>query len=235
MIGGTGAVSTSVEEQLKVVAPTDRVAGLDRYDTAAQVALDADGIYRTQDLGVDPIGVQTLYVVGGANFPDALAAGAATGSNRGAIVLTKRDHPPRAVRPGGHVRRAAADGRGGRHRLGVRQRRRPTEEPSPRVPKCWRAGRRPLRHGGRRVRERVRPPGPGIMLANGSGFSDALSAAAFGTVVEYPLLLSRSTCAPAPTVAEAASYAAVSVPPIDVVGVGGPGVLSDAALALKPC
>jgi hypothetical protein len=72
------------------------------------------------------------------------------------------------------------------------------------------------------------------MLASGTRYPDAIAAAAFGSVVEYALLLARPTCAPAPTVVEAADYAGY-VARLEVVGVGGTGVLSDAALALKPC
>lgn len=237
VVGGTGAVSTAVETQLKAVAPTDRVAGQDRYGTAAQVALDADGIYRDQDLGPDVprLGVQTLYVVAGANFPDALAAGAATGTWRGAVVLTKRDSLPAAS---ADVVTAVAPQRiivvGGTGSVGSAVVTR-LKALAPGAEVLRRSGADRYATAAAVSQWEFVHPGNGVMLASGASFADALSAAGFGSVLQYPLLLSRSTCAPAPTVAEAASFAASLVPPVDVVGVGGPGVLSDAALALKPC
>jgi putative cell wall-binding protein len=237
VVGGTGSVSTSVEAQLKTVAPTDRVAGRDRYDTAAMVALDADAVYRAQDLGPDvpPLGVQTLYVVGGANFPDALAAGAATGTWRGAIVLTKRDSLPAAsadvVTTVAPQRIIVVGGTGSVSSAVVTR----LKALAPGAEVLRRSGADRYAAAAAVSAGEFVHPGNGVMLANGTGFADALSAAAFGSVVEYPVLLARSTCAPAPTVAEAASYAALSVAPVEVVGVGGPASLSDAALALKRC
>ncbi len=64
LIGGAAAVSDAVEQRLRDLAEVIRMAGPDRYGTAAEV------MRRTFGPG-DP-----LWVATGTNFPDALAAGA---------------------------------------------------------------------------------------------------------------------------------------------------------------
>lgn len=66
--GGYGAVSASVEQQLEsyTAGPVTRIAGANRYATAANISA-----------AYFPSGADTVYVTTGANFPDALSAGAA--------------------------------------------------------------------------------------------------------------------------------------------------------------
>ena len=69
IVGGPGAISASVENQVKALGvKTQRIAGADRYDTAVQVARQ---ISPTPGL---------VLLATGLNFPDALSAGAAAGS-----------------------------------------------------------------------------------------------------------------------------------------------------------
>lgn len=84
--GGTAAVSTAVEDEVKSLGLTpERVAGSDRYDTAARFAL-----------GGGP--VTTILVASGEAFADALAVGPVVGSSEVArgythrLVLTPHDH-----------------------------------------------------------------------------------------------------------------------------------------------
>jgi putative cell wall-binding protein len=67
LVGGTGVMSTGIESQLKTLYPSnvERVAGSDRYDTAAQIVA-----------GAWPSTAPKVILVSGVNFPDALAAGA---------------------------------------------------------------------------------------------------------------------------------------------------------------
>lgn len=67
VVGGSGALSAEVEAALNELAPTHRVAGTNRYATAAALtqAYAADG--------------DVLYVASGSSFPDALAGGALSG------------------------------------------------------------------------------------------------------------------------------------------------------------
>ena len=83
VLGGTGVVSESVRSQIAAYASTGeavRIAGADRYATAAQVAQRWYGA-----------GVPAAFVAVGSNFADALA---------GAPAAALRDSPLLLVRPG---------------------------------------------------------------------------------------------------------------------------------------
>ena len=76
VVGGSDVVSPAVEAALRRYSATvRRVAGADRYETAAQVSAAF----------FDP-GVAALYVAIGEDFPDALAAGAAAAAGWAAAV-----------------------------------------------------------------------------------------------------------------------------------------------------
>lgn len=89
MVGGTDAVSAAVQDQLVSLtgATVTRVAGADRFETAARLA-------RRQF----PDGANTVYVATGANFPDALAAGATAAREGAALLLVPSNGVPLAVR-----------------------------------------------------------------------------------------------------------------------------------------
>jgi putative cell wall-binding protein len=78
VLGGTGAVSSSVETALKDLAGSGGVVRLDGADRSSTAAEVADYAF--------PSGAKTVYVATGLNFPDALA-GAAVASGAGAPVL----------------------------------------------------------------------------------------------------------------------------------------------------
>ncbi|WP_153390203.1 cell wall-binding repeat-containing protein [Ornithinicoccus hortensis] len=98
LVGGTGAVSDAVLAQLNALAPTVRVAGTDRYETA--VALTAD--YATDG--------DILYIASGTSFPDALAGSSPDRfPGRAAAAVQGRPPPvrdrgrdPASVPPGHH-------------------------------------------------------------------------------------------------------------------------------------
>ena len=82
ILGGTGAVSTAVENDLKTItgnAPT-RLAGADRYATAAAIAV--------AELTTFGFTAANVYLGNGVNFADALAAGPLGGKTKSPIVLT---------------------------------------------------------------------------------------------------------------------------------------------------
>jgi len=78
VVGGTGAVSSAVEDQLSTLVRTDRVAGATRYETSARLASAAVAA------GAD--GSRVLLATG-RSWPDALAAGAAAGTTGWVLLL----------------------------------------------------------------------------------------------------------------------------------------------------
>ena len=85
VVGGPEAISDEVLAALNELAPAERVAGEDRYETA--VAL-------TQQYAEDG---DMLYVASGATFPDALAGGSLTGSTGAPLLLSRSDVLPNAT------------------------------------------------------------------------------------------------------------------------------------------
>ncbi len=76
VVGGTGVVSDAVKNNLPLAT---RLAGANRYATAKAIAEHA---------AANGMNWATTYVATGANFPDALAAGAACAKNQGILLLT---------------------------------------------------------------------------------------------------------------------------------------------------
>lgn len=91
VLGGNQAVSDDVVTHLADYAQADtddevsRIAGSDRYDTAAEAALTY------------PSGVLVAYVATGGDFPDALAAASRAGALDSPVLLTRTDHLPAAT------------------------------------------------------------------------------------------------------------------------------------------
>ena len=84
LLGGTTAVTAGVEQELGGYGTVTRVAGTDRYRTAAAVAL----AYPTAD---------TTYVASGQNWPDALAGAALAGHEEMPMLLVRKDSVPGAT------------------------------------------------------------------------------------------------------------------------------------------
>jgi putative cell wall-binding protein len=91
LLGGTGALSQAVEDQVKALgySTVTRLAGPDRFATALAIASQVE-----QVLGGPP---SVVLVATGRNFPDALAAGAAAGFG-GVVVLSNDATLPQPVR-----------------------------------------------------------------------------------------------------------------------------------------
>ena len=78
VLGGTGAVSSSVQSTLRgyTAGSVTRLAGVDRYATAAAISASAF-----------PAGASVVHVATGSTFPDALASSAAAARIKGPILL----------------------------------------------------------------------------------------------------------------------------------------------------
>ena len=87
MVGGTGAVSDAVASSLQAYTaqPIVRLAGADRYATAAAIA---------QAFFARP---PSAYLATGLNFPDALAAGPAAGRFGSPVLLVRSSPIPAAT------------------------------------------------------------------------------------------------------------------------------------------
>ncbi|TDL32599.1 cell wall-binding repeat-containing protein [Jeotgalibacillus sp. S-D1] len=87
ILGGTGAVSKEVETYLKKtlkVNEVTRVAGKDRYETAALIASELPGN-------------ETAFVANGSNYPDALSVASHAASTGSPILLTRANSVPAAT------------------------------------------------------------------------------------------------------------------------------------------
>lgn len=87
IVGGTGAVSAGVENYLrdKLGYHVDRIAGKDRYETAAAVAEELPDS-------------DTAVVAYGKNFPDAISVASYAAHNMMPILLTETDEVPEATK-----------------------------------------------------------------------------------------------------------------------------------------
>lgn len=83
VLGGPDAVPDAVVRELQEFGAVDRIAGANRFATAA--LLSARGF---------PSGAPTVYVASGSDFPDALAAGAPAIAEGGPVLLTADDSLP---------------------------------------------------------------------------------------------------------------------------------------------
>ena len=86
VLGGSAAVPDSVVASLDLVVPTSRIAGSDRYSTAAEIV---QATFTSAD---------TVYVATGLNFPDALAGVPAAAGDSAPILLVKPDSIPGATK-----------------------------------------------------------------------------------------------------------------------------------------
>lgn len=91
MIGGTGVWSEALRAELQEETdlPVTRISGINRYDTAVEIA-DTVSEEIGERRGVSQFAINA-YIATGTNFPDALAAGAAAAANDGVVLLTNGD------------------------------------------------------------------------------------------------------------------------------------------------
>jgi subtilisin family serine protease/putative cell wall-binding protein len=193
---------------------TARVAGQDRYATAAAVSATR----------FDP-GVAVAYVALGSNFPDALAAGPAAARYGAPVLLVGSDTIPAAtrteltrLRPG----RIIVVGSAGVISEGVRA-----------ALEAYTAGRVDRLSGADRYATAARisadafpTPGVGVAyVALGTNFPDALAGGAAAAAQHGPVLLTKDRALPAVTAAELDR-----LNPSWIVVLGSSGAVSDAVL-----
>ncbi|MDY0340040.1 MAG: cell wall-binding repeat-containing protein [Coriobacteriia bacterium] len=99
IVGGTGAISAVVDAQLAAAGMTvmPRVSGIDRYDTARQVAYLVMDIVNARPPEADQWR-RAAFFVNGSRFPDALSVAAHAYSEQIPILLVRPDSVPDPTR-----------------------------------------------------------------------------------------------------------------------------------------
>ncbi len=226
IIGGTGAVSQKVAKQLDWIAPVERIAGANRYETSYLILQKFfTGTYKT------------AFVATGANFPDALSAAAAAGAKGAPVILV--DGQRRTTMPAmplqhmvdhGTERVVIVGGTGVVHQyigdhIG-------DYFPVRRLGGGDRYATNMLVNG---YLNESYPVGTisELWLATGKNFPDALSAAGPAGHTLRRLVLSNGTCIPQPVVS-----GWIDAPGSQIKNVylaGGSGVLSESVRTLVQC
>lgn len=208
----TATVVTTAPDQVAAAPVVTRVAGTNRYETAAAVGTE-----------YFPAGVATAYVATGVDYPDALAAGVAAATEDAPVLLTAPTALPTAtaralsaLRPG----RIVVVGGANAVSEGVLQQLRAyTTGGVVRI-----AGSDRFDTAARLSRSRF-PSAATVFVATGRNFADALAAAPAAAASNAPLLLLDAARIPAPTAAEL-----TRLNPGRIVVLGGPGAVSAAVV-----
>lgn len=238
IVGGPAAVSEDVAEQLEdEVGSVDRVAGENRYETAALVARRIEA---AEGSGIGELRRRrTAFVANGARFADALAASspAASQDNPFPILLTHQDRVPAATRQALadlDIQRAFV--LGGPEAVDPRVEEQLTGEPH--FVTVTRLGGDDRTETATAVAYRARSAGPDpgfgydgqrVLLARGDDFADALVSGPLGGLTEAPILLTHD---PETLGDHTAAWLADDCPAIESIrAVGGPAAVADDVLA----
>jgi putative cell wall-binding protein/streptogramin lyase len=217
VVGGTSAVSAVVFNALSALAPTTRVSGIDRYATSRAVATYAF-----------PNGASAVYVATGANFPDALSAGAAAGSIKGPLLLIDGtsdalDAPTSALLRALHVSHITIAG--GVSAIGAG-----FQTSLAKIATTTRDQGADRYATSNAIAASAFPKATNVFLSTGENFPDALSGSAWAASAHQPLYITPGTCVSPATLAEIATQGATHVTLI-----GGTDVLSVDIDELAPC
>jgi serine protease len=220
VLGGPLAVSDAVVEQIAEAAgvAARRLAGPDRFATAA--AVSAEGF---------PEGADQVYVATGANFPDALAGGAAGAATATPIVLVSHGGVPEASAT--ELRRLDPDRvvvLGGDAAV--------SDEVLTMLEGL--VGVAPTRLAGDTryataalISRSAFPDGAdGLFLATGRGFPDALAGAPAAARAAAPVLLTEPDCVP-----DVVADEVLRLAPAAAMVLGGTSAIGTRAAQLLPC
>ncbi|MET0886290.1 MAG: cell wall-binding repeat-containing protein [Mycetocola sp.] len=221
VVGGTGAVSASVYNQLKTLSPTiRRDAGADRFETSRVIVQNAF-----------PTGSETAFVATAWNFPDALAASAAAGAIGAPVVLVDGkgaaiDAKTKALLSTLKVKKAKVAGGTGVVSSSIEA-----------SLKTVLGAANVTRLGGvdryttaTVINKASFATSDTVYLANGLGFADALAGAALAGKNKAPLYTVYANCVPKLVLADITRLGATKV-----VLLGGAGVLTATVTKLTSC
>ena len=218
VVGGTAVVGSLVQSRLadcEATGPVKRLAGENRYETAAAVSAE---------FNTDPSTISRVFVVTGTNFPDALSVGPIAGMDGSPILLTKPTSLPGPTRD--EIRRLAPDEIivvGGTKAIsdGVFT---ALSALAPVVSR--RAG--PTRYDTAAVLSNdffSSASVSRVYIATGTNFPDSLAVGPVAAGTGSPVLLVSQDAIPSATEAEL-----VRLAPAEIVVVGGPAAVSDAVV-----
>ncbi|QKJ20016.1 cell wall-binding repeat-containing protein [Microbacterium hominis] len=218
VLGGPSVISEAVRTALGRIAPTERLAGVDRYATAERI------------IDVTFVRAPRILLATGRLFPDALAAGAAAGNIGSPLLLvdgTRATLPSAtlaALRRWGVSEVMIAGGHGAVD-LRIEQQLRANGYTVARASGISRYETAVA------IADTVGLVGTeNVLLATGSDFPDALSGAALAGERGAPLLLTRPTCTPW-KVHDTILRSGATTRTI----LGGTGVVSESAAANTAC
>ncbi len=209
VLGGTAAISDTVVNRLKQLGfPVVRIGGADRYETAALIAQRLAGAET----------VANVYLATGANFPDALSAASAAGSDHGVILLTADTSVPAATASwlNAHpsLPRIAVGGQAA-HAV-------PTARP------LFGADRYATSVA---VAAATYPAAPGLIIATGTAFPDALAGAALAAQRGDGMLLFDPQTA-TPSAVQASYLTSIASSASQLVVLGGQAAMPDAVVGV---
>ncbi|HWB71773.1 MAG TPA: PQQ-dependent sugar dehydrogenase, partial [Egibacteraceae bacterium] len=220
VLGGTAAVSPTVEVQLALYARgnVERLAGPDRFATAAAVSASH----------FDP-GVAAAYVASGLGFPDALAGGAAGAAVDGPVLLVLPDAvPDPTARELLRLQPALIVVLGGEQAVSAQVAGELAAFTAGDVRRL--AGAERYATAAAVSAATFPAPRPTVFLASGAAFPDALAGTPAAAAAQSPVLLVRPDCVPPPAAGELERLA-----PERVVILGGPAAVSQTVERLAAC
>jgi putative cell wall-binding protein len=219
VVGGVKSISPAVFDQLeRIQADTVRLGGADRYEASRAIV----------DFAFRESGAATAYIATGANFPDALSAGAAAATQEGPVLLVNGraatvDAATVSTLTGLGVDEVVIAGG--------------PNSVSPGIQSALGAYAEVVRDGGAdrfaasvNINTRAFPSATRAFLATGLKFPDALSGSAWAGAIDAPLYVVTADCVPRATLA---ALDAQGVTHITLLG--GTATLTPAVQALTPC
>jgi putative cell wall-binding protein len=220
VVGGSNAVSDVVFSQLAAHQPNIvRLAGADRYETSRMIA----DVAFSKDLGV-------AYVATGANFPDALSAGAVAGSKHVPVILVNGvaesvDADTLALLRRLHVTQATIVGGPSAVSPALAASLQENVASVSRISGDTRFETSSLLNSAS-----FKDGAPTVFLATGYSFPDALAGAAAAGAAHSPLYVVPTACVPSATATDVFTLRASTVELL-----GGTNALSDTVGQLRDC
>ncbi len=223
LVGGTGAISTTVKNQMQRAVPKatfSRISGKNRYETSLNL------LEKSFAKGQ----LKSVYFATGATYADALVAGPVATSNSGAILVIP------GMRTGTELNRAISTAKklGATEAFVLGGKGAVSEQSFAAVkkafPKTERLGAKNRYETAVVINRKLPKTTTQVWLASGADFPDALSASVPAGTNRSPIYLSRPTCTTQP-VAQAVKSRLYGTRFI----AGGTGALSGAAANLTVC